>query len=77
MTKKKSGDIRKYGEFEGYDITEAKDGMEAVKLCREQDFDVIILDVMMPELGRLFNLPGDPQDQKHSGDHAVGTRRRV
>ena len=42
--------IRKYGEFEGYDITEAKDGMEAVKLCREQDFDVIILDIMMPEL---------------------------
>ena len=24
--------IRKYGEFDGYDITEAKDGMEAVKL---------------------------------------------
>lgn len=24
--------------------------MEAVKLCREQDFDVIILDIMMPEL---------------------------
>lgn len=42
--------IRKYGEFEGYYITEAKDGMEAVKLCREQDFDVVILDVMMPEL---------------------------
>lgn len=42
--------IRKYGEFEGYQIIEAEDGMEAVKLCREQDFDVIILDVMMPEL---------------------------
>lgn len=42
--------IRKYGEFEGYSIVEAKDGMEAVRLCREQDFDVIILDVMMPEL---------------------------
>ncbi|MBP3488211.1 MAG: response regulator transcription factor [Roseburia sp.] len=42
--------IRKYGEFEGYDITEAQDGMEAVRLCKEQDFDVIILDVMMPEL---------------------------
>lgn len=42
--------IRKYGEFEGYDIAEAKDGMEAVRLCREQDFDVVILDVMMPEL---------------------------
>lgn len=42
--------IRKYGEFEGYEITEAKDGMEAVRLCREQEFDVVILDVMMPEL---------------------------
>lgn len=69
--------IRKYGEFEGYDITEAKDGMEAVKLCREQDFDVIILDIMMPELDWLSTCQGDPQDQKHSGDHAVGTRRRV
>ncbi len=42
--------IRKYGEFEGYSITEAGDGMEAVMLCRKEDFDVIILDVMMPEL---------------------------
>ena len=65
--------IRKYGEFEGYDITEAKDGMEAVKLCREQDYSRYY----DAGAGRLFNLPGDPQDQKHSGDHAVGTRRRV
>lgn len=42
--------IRKYGEFEGYSIAEAKNGMDAVKLCKEQDFDVVILDVMMPEL---------------------------
>lgn len=42
--------IRKYGEFEGYEIIEAKDGMEAVNLCKKEDFDVIILDVMMPEL---------------------------
>ncbi|MGN0140865.1 MAG: response regulator transcription factor [Roseburia sp.] len=42
--------IRKYGEFEGYEVTEACDGMEAVEICRRQDFDVIILDVMMPEL---------------------------
>lgn len=42
--------IRKYGEFEGYEIVEAKDGMEAVRLCRQEDFDVVILDVMMPEL---------------------------
>lgn len=42
--------IRKYGEFEGYEITEAKDGMEAIRICKAQDFDVIILDIMMPEL---------------------------
>lgn len=42
--------IRKYAEFEGYEITEAENGMEAVSLCAKQDFDVIIMDVMMPEL---------------------------
>lgn len=42
--------IKKYAEFEGYEIEEASDGMEAVKICRQQDFDVIIMDVMMPEL---------------------------
>jgi DNA-binding response OmpR family regulator len=42
--------IRKYGEFEGYEVTEACDGMEAIEICKNQDFDVIILDVMMPEL---------------------------
>lgn len=42
--------IRKYAEFEGYGITEAQNGMEAVSICRKKDFDVIIMDVMMPEL---------------------------
>ena len=42
--------IRKYGEFEGHTIAEAADGMEAVRLCREQDFDIVVMDVMMPEL---------------------------
>lgn len=42
--------IRKYGEFEGYEIVEAGDGMEAIELCKKEDFDIVILDVMMPEL---------------------------
>lgn len=42
--------IKKYAKFEGYEITEACDGMEAVSICKEEDFDLIILDVMMPEL---------------------------
>ena len=42
--------IRKYGEFEGHTITEASDGMEAVYICRSREFDIVIMDIMMPEL---------------------------
>ena len=42
--------IRKYAEFEGHTVSEAGDGMEAVCLCRKEKFDIIILDIMMPEL---------------------------
>lgn len=42
--------IREYGEFEGYTVTEASDGMEAVNICKGQDFDLIVMDVMMPRL---------------------------
>ncbi len=42
--------IKKYAEFEGYTVTEAADGMEAVHLCRTQEFDIVIMDIMMPEL---------------------------
>lgn len=42
--------IRKYAEFEGHTVSEAADGMEAVVLCRRESFDLIILDIMMPEL---------------------------
>ena len=42
--------IRKYAEFEGYEVEEATDGMEAIRICRQNEFDLIIMDVMMPEL---------------------------
>ena len=42
--------IRKYAEFEGHTVTEAGDGMEAVMLCRKNTYDLIIMDIMMPEL---------------------------
>lgn len=42
--------IRKYAEFEGYEIEEAENGMQALDICKSRDFDLIILDVMMPEL---------------------------
>ena len=42
--------IKKYAEFEGHTVTEAADGMEAVRLTRTTEFDLIIMDIMMPEL---------------------------
>jgi DNA-binding response OmpR family regulator len=42
--------LKRYAAFEGHEVTEACDGMEAVKLCKEYTFDMIIMDIMMPEL---------------------------
>lgn len=44
------GVLKEYVEFEGGVAYEAADGMEAVKLCRDNDFDIILMDVMMPKL---------------------------
>ena len=42
--------ISKYAVFEGHSVTEAGDGMEAVELCRKNSYDIMIIDIMMPEL---------------------------
>ena len=42
--------IKEYAEFEGYEIDEAADGMEAIAKCRATDYDIIIMDIMMPKL---------------------------
>lgn len=42
--------IKEYAQFEGYEVAEAENGMEAVEMCRMNDFDAVVLDVMMPKL---------------------------
>lgn len=42
--------LKRYAVFEGHQVTEAKNGMEAVELTRENNYDIIIMDVMMPLL---------------------------
>ncbi len=42
--------IAKYAVFEGHTVAEAADGMEAVNMCREGGYDILICDIMMPEL---------------------------
>ena len=42
--------IREYSEFNGFEVTEAADGMTALGLCKLNDYDLIIMDIMMPKL---------------------------
>ncbi len=42
--------LREYVEFEGGEADEAADGMEAVQKCRENKYDAVLMDVMMPRL---------------------------
>ncbi|MBP1736690.1 MAG: DNA-binding response regulator [Oscillospiraceae bacterium] len=42
--------VVKYGRNEGFEVTEASNGAQAIERCEECDFDVILLDVMMPKL---------------------------
>lgn len=44
------GVLKEYVEFEGGTAYEAADGMQAVRLCKDNDFDIILMDVMMPKL---------------------------
>jgi DNA-binding response OmpR family regulator len=42
--------VREYAEFEGYEVAEAENGMEAVEMVKANDFDLIVMDIMMPKL---------------------------
>ena len=42
--------VREYAEFEEYEVDEAGNGMEAIEKAKSNDYDLIIMDVMMPKL---------------------------
>lgn len=42
--------VREYAEFDGFDVIEAEDGMDAVAKANENDVDIIVMDIMMPRL---------------------------
>lgn len=42
--------IKKYAVFENHIVSEADNGIRAIELADKEDFDIIILDIMMPEL---------------------------
>ena len=42
--------IKEYAEFEGHEVDEASDGMQAIEMAKAKDYDIIIMDIMMPRL---------------------------
>ena len=42
--------ISKYAQFEGNQVDEAENGMQAIEMCRKNKYDILIMDIMMPEL---------------------------
>ena len=42
--------VHEYCELNGYDADEAADGLDAIEMIRNSEYDCVILDVMMPRL---------------------------
>lgn len=42
--------IKKYAKYEGYEVEVACNGIEAIDKVKEYEYDIVIMDVMMPEL---------------------------
>ena len=42
--------IRKYATYEDFECVEAEDGVQALDLALDQDFDIIVMDIMMPNM---------------------------
>ena len=42
--------IKKYALYEGHEVDEAEDGEQAVLKCRNNTYDLIVMDIMMPVL---------------------------
>ena len=59
--------IKKYAAFEGYQVSEAVNGMEAVEICRRQHFDLIIMDT--PIL--MLSARGEEYDRIHGFEIGV------
>ena len=42
--------LRDYFNDADYEVSEARDGIKAIELAEEFEYDIILLDIMLPEL---------------------------
>lgn len=42
--------IKEYAVIEGFETDEAGDGLEAIEKCKSENYDLVIMDIMMPKL---------------------------
>ena len=61
--------IRKYGEFEGHEIEEAVDGMDAIEKCKQAEYDLIRKDVQTPVI--MLSARGEEYDRIHGFEIGV------
>ena len=59
----------------GLSVETAADGREALVRFRAEPYDLVVLDVMLPELDGLEVLPGDPPREPRADPDALGPRR--
>ena len=62
----------------GYDVEVAEGGAEALEMIGEKDFDIVLLDIMMPEVQRLRRSRRSPQRKEPTrASHHHGDRQRT
>ena len=42
--------VKEYGKVSGYEVDEANNGLDAIEKVKKNEYDCVILDIMMPEL---------------------------
>ncbi len=67
--------IRLNLEHDGFRVIEAFNGNQAINKARSNLPDLVLLDVMMPDLDGFEVLAGAPRSQHGAGDHADRQRR--